>query len=265
MKIITITDLALIALTTSCVDLRSSPSADVDSGHADVPNSVADSGLADVGAAEDALPSCTARRGECSPVNQEPCGAGTGCYEATLSQWYCVGAGTRTSDATCVQQSECMRGLACIQGRCMKLCCPGEPDSCADSASGGHDGDACLLTFSDFGEIRVCVPTICDVLATASNGCPSFAPYCSVGSAASPRRCSRHYTGGPLPSGSTCTFNNECATGFTCASESTDSGVTRRVCRRICLLSSSENCGIGERCYSLNIIGAPEYGVCFRN
>jgi hypothetical protein len=107
---------AILVLALGC-GASASPDAGVsDAGRADVPR-------------DDGYPSvCGATLGACNWVTNEGCGAGLGCYRATVDggvRQLCAAVGGGAWGARCTSANDCAQGFACLgePGRCTLLCC----------------------------------------------------------------------------------------------------------------------------------------------
>jgi hypothetical protein len=240
---------------------------------------IPDAAIPDAAMPDAATATCTPRAAVCDPVCNTGCGTGQRCdISATANQGQCIttsgetqntGAtcsGTATTD-TCVAKNSCLGSAS--SGTCYHLCyvdtdC--QQNSCCDisiTLSGGAASG-----FNACGTSGTCDPTSTTGSTCASgNGC--YILPCTTSTANVECACNTASAcGNPAgltfgkTNGASCTYVNECASGYTCV------GATP-VCRRTCRLGSNAGCTTANpTCTAIQITAGPPpvnstvYGAC---
>jgi hypothetical protein len=98
---------------------------------------------------------CTELRGQCNPYTGSPCRPECLCADTMPpnNRYACVQCGSpgvgglRTP---CTTDIACRRGFVCgLQGTCVKLCCPGDDESCQRHSEGGDVNHYCTGIVSE--------------------------------------------------------------------------------------------------------------------
>jgi hypothetical protein len=181
----------------------------------------------------------------------------------------------------------CLPGLVCIGdpcvgdaggGRCTPYCCTGNDTNCGASPEGftGHC-DVSIVDNAGAPLYEVCeYAPPCKPLGLVA--CPAGYT-CLVEDQAGDSKCSQIFNaGGPaLTEGQTCKYNNACASGLMCLTETTPEGGTTAQCLMLCYTGSGTppfdagalgmkpgtgGCNTGKACSPAPQIFPPWLGVC---
>jgi hypothetical protein len=238
-----------------------------------------DAAMPDAAPPDAAPATCTPRAAVCDPVCNTGCNGAQRCdISATANQGQCISTtgetqntgqsctGSATTD-TCVAKNSCLGSAS--SGTCYRLCyvdsdC--QQGACCDIsitlAGGAASG------FSACGTSSTCDPTATNGGGCASgNGC--YILPCTTSTANVECACNTASAcGNPAgltfgkTNGASCTYVNECASGFNCVGQTP-------VCRRTCRLGSNAGCpAANPTCTAIQIDPGPPpvnstvYGVC---
>ncbi len=206
-----------------------------DAGAGGGPDAVSDrpdgsgGGQPDAGSGADAAAAGDAAVEPCDPADRDSCPVGQTCGLFANIDPECVEAGTGVEYAPCQMNTECERGLACVNNQCLDLCrtaddCFTRPASClpfADSDLGScWQGCDPPQRSSDCPEQQVCTSLSLEEFACRPAGTAGIGDGCDVG-------------------------GNNCAPGGHCA----DIG-DGPLCYRAC--GTGASCGLGSDCLRLN-------------
>lgn len=209
--------------------------------------------------------SCAERIGSCSPLTNDGCSAGQGCYPVSVTQFECANSMGRRIGASCTRSSECAAGSFCFLagsvGHCAPWCCP-ESDQCGQIQGTSDMGLVCTRRVQGFNSLALCTPTRCEPTALSDNGCPGYAPYCFTVRRGGTLGVECGYRGAQEASpGQACMADNACPPGYYCVGD-TSTGLS--ACRRRCRTAEMSTCSPGEICVPDMNLAELGLGYCVR-
>jgi hypothetical protein len=247
----------------------------------DSPQAVPDTGIdagSDAGASDSGAPDAGAAclgGSTCDLVPNRGCGAAQTCsyaYAGGARTNACLAPGARALGEVCAASTDCARGLNCLNGFCLELCCPGAaPDSCMTGTTCG----AVTLTISAgvTDDVGLCGCTIggaacpaghyCDPtsdtrgICLAQGSCDRLMQDCPSGQGCygTIRECA---TAGTVAEDGACTAHRDCMPGLWCRNVSAD--VSQ--CTRYCEVGGPDVCPAGTMCMSFGD-DEPQVGGCY--
>ncbi len=209
---------------------------------------------------------CAERIGSCSPLTNDGCSAGHGCFQShhsvrvVLTRWGGERGIFRPQSRTVRWQLLFSRGFH------WPLCPPGavlpESDQCGQTQGTSDMGLVCTRRVQGFSSLALCTPTRCDPTALSDNGCPGYAPYCFTVRRGGTLGVECGYRAAPEAApDQSCMADNACPPGYYCIG---DTSTGRSACRRRCQTAGTSTCSSGEMCVPDMNLAELGLGYCLR-
>lgn len=175
--------------------------------------------------------------GECTAFPACGCPAGQVCYPSSITEaMACVVGNNLPEGADCSSGSTCQTGFGCFGGVCKRYC--GTDTDCPSVAG----VQSCQQTTwvsdgSDILGVMAC-ERICDPARPQNPPAPFVACPAGFNCSSDSSGVSYCFQSAPLPPGSTCSQEGDCAPGYYCTTSDT--------CGEYCL--SNSDCSVGTTC-----------------